>query len=83
MFPLWASGFFGLILIEGVSRRRRIALGLLAISLFVMLTLTGCGGGSSTSTHAVNAAHTIRVIASSATGGVTSQQVAISITIQN
>jgi hypothetical protein len=82
LLPLWASGFFGLIMIEGISRRRRIAVALFAIAVLAMLTLTGCGSGSGNSAvSAVNHAQTVHVFATSSAGN-TAQQVAISITIE-
>jgi hypothetical protein len=83
LLPLWASGFFGLIVIEGISRRRRLAVLLIAIAIFALLSLTGCGSGASTSAAYPNSARTVHVIASSASGGNISQQVNITITIQN
>ena len=80
--PLWASGLFGLLFVEGVSRRRkRIAIALLAIALFA-LTLTGCGSGSSTATAAsvTNHAQIVHVVAMSGNGG-SAQQINLNITI--
>ena len=81
LLPLWASGFFGLIVIEGISRRRRLAVALFAVVLLAMLTLTGCGAGSSGGAAAINNVQTVHVIATSS-GGNISQQVNITITIQ-
>ncbi len=83
LLPLWASGFFGLIVIEGISRRRRLAVLVIAIAVAALLSLTGCGSGASTTSAFPNAARTVRVIARSASGGDISQQVNITITIQN
>jgi hypothetical protein len=82
LLPLWASGFFGLILIEGVSRRRRIAAALFTIAIVTLLLLTGCGSGTSSHPSPVKATQTVHVIASSASGGNSVQQVNITITIQ-
>jgi hypothetical protein len=80
LIPLCATGLLGLVLMEGVSRRRRMAGLLFAVSILALLSLTGCGGtGSSNSVAIAKAAQTVHVIAQS--GGNTSQQVNISITI--
>ncbi len=83
LLPLWSTGLFGFILIEGISRRRRIAAAVFAIALFALLTLTGCGAGASSSASAAKTVQTVHVIATSASGGTTSQQVNITITIVN
>jgi hypothetical protein len=43
-----SSGFFGLVLLEGTSKRQR-RLALVALMLVVLIALVGCGGGATSS----------------------------------
>jgi hypothetical protein len=80
--------FFGLVLMEGVSRRRRSAVAILGLLLIAVLSLSlvGCGGATadSSSTQAASNAHSVRVIAvgPDSRGGSQTHQVNITVTIQ-
>jgi hypothetical protein len=85
--PLLASitaGFFGLVLADGLGRKRgRATIVVLAIfALATLLSTVGCGGSSATASHAANS-HTVHVVASNTgSGGGGTHQLDISITIQ-
>lgn len=83
-FPLWAtfaSGLFGLVTLEGASQRKRRQTTIASAIMLVlmMVALTGCGVGQTTTT-----SHTIQVIATgtAGNGSAIQQQVSITVTLQ-
>lgn len=80
-FPLWATGFFGLIVAEGLGKRNRMTTLAFAVGIVAMLSMAGCGASSSSSA-VVNRTQTLQVFATGVSGGNAYQQVAITLTIE-
>jgi hypothetical protein len=93
--PLWTTGVFGFVLLEGIGTRRRRMTAVLAIlAIIAMLALVGCGGTASpvpttppglTGPGHNTSLHTFQVIATgpAAGGGTITKQVSIKASVKD